>query len=282
MSRPSRLVLLLSLILIGDSVANDYNNPSSHQPTVTSSPIHVSEQQSVRNYQQQQQQPSVLTQSYQVLPESRNYYQYPQYLPTHHGYSNIQTVGQPYQMYGSSSGSNSASSIVSGGNSEGYGYSAQSPIPTLAPTPVTVPERHRPYSPSPTPASPFSENRERESQHGRAPGHQAPSSQGRRFPAPPPSPFMIHPKPVLSYGAANPFLANLPPAQGVYGSPVESSHRGDAIRAFSELNPEIAGYDGSSGAAPAPPPGSSASVDDTWEALEASIDANTRRRHRNF
>ncbi|CAO4379158.1 unnamed protein product [Caenorhabditis nigoni] len=267
MSQPSRLALVLFLILIGDSVANDYDS-SPRQSTVTSPPVHISE----RNYQQQhQQQPSVLTQSYQVLPESRNYYQYPQYLPTHAGYSNIQTVGQPYQMYGSSSGSSSA---VSGGNSESYGYSAQSPIPTLAPAPVTgpvtVPERHRTYTPSPTPPSPFSDNRG-ETQRGRAPGHQAPSSssqnQGRRFPALPSSSFMIAPKPVLSYGAANPFLANLPPAQGVYGAPVDASHRG---------------YDGSSGAAPAPPPGSSASVDDTWEALEASLDANTRRRHRIF
>ncbi|CAL2044650.1 unnamed protein product [Caenorhabditis brenneri] len=261
----SRLVLLFSLLFIGDSVANDYSNPSTSH-IVTSAPIHVSEQQSSRHYsqlQQQQQQPSVLTQSYQVLPESRNYYQYPQYLPTHAGYSNIQTVGQPYQMYGNSQGSN----IVSGGSgsSESYGYSAPAPVPTLAPVPVTVTERHRSFSVTPTPPAPIAENRERESQHGRAPGHQAPSSQqGRRFPAPPPSPFV---KPVLSYGAANPFLANLPPAQGVYGAPVDSSHRG---------------YDGSSGAAPAPPPGSSASVDDTWEALEASLDANTRRRHRIF
>ncbi|PIC26249.1 hypothetical protein B9Z55_018877 [Caenorhabditis nigoni] len=279
MSHPSRLALLLSLILIGESVANDYDS-SPRQSTVTSPPVHVSE----RNYQHQQQ-PSVLTQSYQVLPESRNYYQYPQYLPTHAGYSNIQTVGQPYQMYGSSSGSSSSSAVVSGGNSESYGYSAQSPIPTLAPAPVTVPERHRTYTPSPTPPSPFTDTRE--TQRGRAPGHQALSSssqnQGRRFPAlPQSSSFMIAPKPVLSYGAANPFLANLPPAQGVYGAPVDASHRGDAIRAFHELNPEITGYDGSSGAAPAPPSGSSASVDDTWEALEASLDANTRRRHRIF
>uniref|UniRef100_A0A1I7TBW8 CG16772 protein n=1 Tax=Caenorhabditis tropicalis TaxID=1561998 RepID=A0A1I7TBW8_9PELO len=274
----TRFSLLFSLILIGESVANDYSNPH----TVTSSPLHVSEQHSSRHYNQHN--PSILTQSYRVLPESRNYYQYPQYLPTHTGYSNIQTIGHPYQIYGNSPGSNpsSSSNIVSGGSSgssESYGYSAPSPIPTAPPSPLTTSERQRSFSPTPTPPSPFSENRERENQHSRSPGQQIPSQQqGHRFPSPPPpSPFV---KPVLSYGAANPFLANLPPAQGVYGAPVESSHRGDAIRAFFELNPQLTGYDGSSGAAPAPPTG--ASSDDTWEALEASLDANTRRRHRIF
>ncbi|CAA99872.2 Prion-like-(Q/N-rich)-domain-bearing protein [Caenorhabditis elegans] len=270
MGRQGSLALLLSIILIGETIANEYDGLSSHQShqsTVTSAPIHVSEQQTSRNrpynQPQLQQKPSVLTQSYQVLPESRNYYQYPQYLPTHTGYSNIQTVGQPYQMYGSAPGSN----VVSGGNSESYGYNQQAPVPTVAPAPVHFSERQRSYSAAPTPPSPFSETRERENNNVRAPGHHAPAQQGHRSPSPPPSPFMINPKPVLSYGAANPFLANLPPAQGVYGAPIDSSHRG---------------YDGFSLSAPAPPSGSSASVDDTWEALEASLDANTRRRHRIF
>lgn len=254
--QPARLCLLLSIVLLGE--AAEYRNPA----IVTSAPIHVSEQYQSHLLHQQQQQPAVLTQSYQVLPEPRNYYPYPQYLPTHTGYTNIQSVGQPYQMYGGAAPGSDASS---------YGLSAPSPAPS--PSPSTVP--HRSVSVTPIPPSPF-ENRPSpsvEHQHSRSPSHHHSSARNQALVQ---GPFA--PKPILSYGATNPFLANLPPAQGIYGAPVEdSSHRGDAIRAFYELNP-LSGYDGASAPAAAPP--SSASIDDTWEALEASVDASTRRRHR--
>ncbi|CAI2354915.1 unnamed protein product [Caenorhabditis sp. 36 PRJEB53466] len=243
MSSAARFCLLFSLLLIRANANADYRSP-----TVTSAPIHVSES----GYQhQQQQQPPVLTQSYKVLPEPHNYYPYPQYLPTNAGYSNIQTVGRPFQIYGASApGAESGSS---------YGLAAPAPAP--------IPHRFVATS-TPTPPTPLLEH-----QHGSAPAHYH-HGQGHQAVAhkqAAPVPFMIASKPVLSYGAANPFLANLPPAQGVYGAPVpvDSSHRG---------------YDGSelSSASPAAPPAFSSSVDDTWEALEASLDADPSARRRLF
>uniref|UniRef100_A0A8R1HJ62 Uncharacterized protein n=1 Tax=Caenorhabditis japonica TaxID=281687 RepID=A0A8R1HJ62_CAEJA len=267
----NRHSLLLLSILLFDTAFN----------VAASDPIHVASPNPYEIHEQHQQQPAVLAQP-------RNYYQYPQYLPTNAGYSSYQSVGQPYQMYSSSSSDAS------------YGFAPSAPAPT--PTPVPA---HVPVSPvTPPPLSSQFESQAQEHHQSRAPAPlENQEKEVRAFipvpvsaPSPSlpsqklhnihePTPQIIAPKPVLSYAAANPFLANLPPAQGPYGAPIiDSADREDSIRAFYQLNRDSspAGYASQSASAPAPPPlpASSSSIDDTWEALEASLEASARRRHR--